>query len=216
MFDIFTPDVINRLYDGFIITLQISFVSMFFSLIFGIFLGILMSLKNMFIYYLCRFALEFIRIMPIIVWLFVFYFGFSDYFHLSSFGASVLVFSIWGSFEIMDLVRASILSIPKHQFQSGISLGLNTAQVYFYVILPQALKRFIPACINLFTRMVKTTPVTSLIGVIELIKIGQQVIEVNIDNIYAPFLIYGLIFLLYFIICYPISIYSKILEKKWS
>ena len=216
MLDIFTSDVIKRLFEGFLVTLELSFISVFFSFVFGIFLGVLMSLKNVYIYSLCRFALETVRIMPIIVWLFLFYFGFSDYLHLSSFGASVVVFSIWGAFEIMDLVRASINSIPKHQFQSGISLGLNLIQVYIYVILPQAVKRFIPACINLFTRMVKTTPVTILIGVVELVKIGQQIIEVNIKNIYAPFLIYGLIFLLYFAICYPISLYSKILEKKWS
>ena len=65
--------------------------------------------------------------------------------------------------------------------------------------------------------MIKTTSIAVLIGVIELVKVGQQIIEVNVfrDN-YAPLIIYGAIFFVYFLICYPISALSKKLENRWS
>lgn len=69
-----------------------------------------MSLKNRYIYILCRFALEFVRVMPLLVWLFMVYFGLSRWLgiNLSSVSSAIIVFSIWGSFEMMDLVRTSL------------------------------------------------------------------------------------------------------------
>lgn len=218
MFDILAPTYLLRLLDGLLLTLEISVFSIIISSFGGLFFGILMSLNNKIIYYFCRFCLEFVRVMPLIVWLFVVYFGFSRWFglNLSALSASILVFSIWGIFEMMDLVRASLASIPKHQFQSGLSLGLNTLQSYVYIILPQALRRLTPMSMNLLTRMIKSTTFAFLIGVAELVKVGQQIIEANHSYVYASFVIYGLIFFVFFLLCYPLSLYSKFLEKKWS
>ena len=131
--------------------------------------------------------------------------------------ASIIVFSVWGVFEMMDLVRGAVLSIPKHQFESAEAIAFSRSQIYLYVILPLAMRRLVPATINLFSRMIKTTSIAVLIGVIELVKVGQQIIEVNVfrDN-YAPLIIYGAIFFVYFLICYPISALSKKLENRWS
>lgn len=157
--------------------------------------------------------------MPPIVWLFIVYFGASKAFgiHISNIAASIIVFSIWGVFEMMDLVRGAVLSIPKHQFESAEALAFSRFQIYLYVILPLAMRRLVPATINLFSRMIKTTSIAVLIGVIELVKVGQQIIEMNVfrDN-YAPLIIYGAIFFVYFLICYPISALSKKLENRWS
>ena len=166
-----------------------------------------------------KICLEIVRIMPPIVWLFIVYFGVSKAFgiHISNIAASIIVFSIWGVFEMMDLVRGAVLSIPKHQFESAEALAFSRSQIYLYVILPLAMRRLVPATINLFSRMIKTTSIVVLIGVIELVKVGQQIIEVNVfrDN-YAPLIIYGAIFFVYFLICYPISALSKKLENRWS
>lgn len=218
MFDILAPTYLLRLLDGLLLTLEISVFSIIISSFGGLFFGILMSLNNKIIYYFCRFCLEFVRVMPLIVWLFVVYFGFSRWFglNLSALSASILVFSIWGIFEMMDLVRASLASIPKHQFQSGLSLGLSNLQVYIYIILPQAARRLTPMSMNLLTRMIKSTTFAFLIGVAELVKVGQQIIEANHSYVYSSFIIYGLIFFIFFLLCYPLSVYSKFLEKKWS
>lgn len=218
MFDLLNLDTLNRLWQGLYITLEISIVSILITSLGGLALGILMSVKNRYVYILCRFGLEFVRVMPLLVWLFIVYFGLSRWLgvNLSSVSSAIIVFSIWGSFEMMDLVRSSLQSIPKHQYESALSLGLNKFQAYFYVIIPQAVRRLTPMSMNLLTRMVKSTTFAYLIGAVELVKVGQQIIEFNNRNDLAPFIIYGLIFFIFFIICYPIALYSKKLEKKWS
>ncbi|EAK6286121.1 amino acid ABC transporter permease [Campylobacter lari] len=219
MFEILNQDTFFRLAQGLKVTLELSLISVLISLIGGVFFGILMHSKNKFLYAFCRFMLEFVRIMPLIVWLFIVHFGLAKWFgwHLSALGSSIIVFSIWGVFEMMDLVRSSLVSIPKHQYESGLSLGFNKLQAYLFIIIPLSLRRLLPTSINLFTRIIKSTSVIYLIGGIELIKVGQQVIELNLfQNSYAAFVIYGLILLIYFILCYPLSVYSKFLEKKWS
>ncbi len=218
MLEILSLTSIYRLCEGLLITLEISFLSIIITSFGGLVLGILMCLKNRLIYALCRFGLEFVRVMPLLVWLFIVYFGFSRWFgvHFSSVTSAVIVFSIWGCFEMMDLVRSSLQSIPKHQYESATSLGLNKTQSFFYIIIPQALRRLTPASMNLLTRMIKSTTFAYLIGAVELVKVGQQIIEFHNKNSLAPFVIYGLIFMIYFLLCYPISLYSKNLEKKWS
>ncbi|EAU00050.1 amino acid ABC transporter permease [Campylobacter curvus] len=208
-----------RLAEGLLVSTEISLVSIVISLIGGLFLGVLMSSKNKFIFYTLKICLEIVRIMPQIVWLFLFYFGVSKAFgiHLSAFNASLIVFSLWGVFEMMDIVRGAIASIPKHQFESAASLGLSKMQIYAYVIIPLATRRLVPGAVNLLSRMIKTTSIVVLIGVIEVVKVGQQIIERNVfTNPMAPFWIYGLIFFLYFIVCFPISKLSKRLEEKWG
>ena len=208
-----------RLLGGLGVTLQIALISIAVSLVLGLVLGILMASGRRALYIPLKICLEIVRIMPPIVWLFIVYFGVSKAFgiHISNIAASIIVFSIWGVFEMMDLVRGAVLSIPKHQFESAEALAFSRSQIYLYVILPLAMRRLVPATINLFSRMIKTTSIAVLIGVIELVKVGQQIIEVNVfrDN-YAPLIIYGAIFFVYFLICYPISALSKKLENRWS
>lgn len=219
MFEIFSePNVWLRLLHGLFITLEISVVSIVISSFGGLVMGVVMSFKNPIIYAFCRFCLEFVRVMPLIVWLFVMYFGLSRWFglNLSAVMASIAVFSIWGIFEMMDLVRASLTSIPKHQFETAASLSLKWWQIYAFVIIPQAARRLTPASINLLTRMIKSTTFAFLIGAVELVKVGQQIIELHHKEVLAPFLLYGLIFFVYFILCYPLSLFSKKLELKWG
>ncbi|EIP4638706.1 TPA: amino acid ABC transporter permease [Campylobacter jejuni] len=218
MLELLNTDTLLRLWQGLFVTLEISFISIIITSIGGLFLGILMSFKNTYIYAFCRLGLEFVRVMSLLVWLFVVYFGFPRWFgwDLSSVSAAIIVFSIWGCFEMMDLVRVSLQSIPKHQYESASSLGLNTVQSFVYIIIPQAMRRLTPMSMNLLTRMIKSTTFAYLIGAVELVKVGQQIIEFHNRNDFAPFIIYGLIFFIFFILCYPITLYSRKLEKKWS
>ena len=122
--------------------------------------------------------LEFIRIMPQLVLLFLFYFSTTRTFgwNLSGETASIIVFVLWGTAEMSDLVRGALISIPKHQYESSAALGLTKMQTYLYVIIPQAVRRLIPLSINLITRMIKTTSLILMIGVVEVLKVAQQII----------------------------------------
>ena len=210
---------LSRLFGGLWVTLQIALISIAISAVLGILFGIVMTSKNRVVRAVCRIYLEAVRIIPILVWLFIFYFGVTKALniHLSGMFVSVLVFSLWGTAEMGDIVRGAVQSLPLHQREAGRAIGLTELQVYRYIIIPQAVRRLLPAAINLATRMIKTTSLVVIIGVVEVVKVGQQIIESNILNFpTASLWVYGLIFLLYFIICYPISLFSKRLETRWQ
>lgn len=210
---------LQRILYGLWITVRIALISIVISVFFGIIMGVLMSSKNIFLRFICKVYLETIRIIPILVWLFIFYYIIAKQFdiRLNAETTSILVFSLWGIAEMGDLVRGAITSLPVSQRQSALALGLNSFQTYIYVIIPQAVRRLVPAAINLATRMIKTTPLVYMIGIIEVVKVGQQIIEASVlTNHLAPFWIYGFIFILYFLVCYPISLASKKLEEKWQ
>ena len=99
--------------------------------------------------------------------------------NLSGETAAVIVFTFWGTAEMGDLVRSALISIPKHQYDSGYGLGLNKWQVYLYIILPQTIRRLLPSAVNLLTRMIKTTSLVALIGVVEVLKVGKQIIDAS-------------------------------------
>jgi polar amino acid transport system permease protein len=137
--------------------------------------------------------------------------------NLSGEVSSVIVFTLWGTAEMGDLVRGALISIPKHQYESGAALGLEKIQIYRYIIIPQTLRRLVPLSINLATRMIKTTSLVVMIGVVEVLKVGQQIIEANRYTVPDSALwIYAAIFFLYFIVCWPISLLASRLEKKWK
>ena len=97
------------------------------------------------------------------------------------------------------------------------ALGMSRAQTYWYIIIPQTVRRLIPLSINLITRMIKTTSLVLMIGVVEVIKVAQQIIEANrTASPNAAFGIYLTVFVLYFFVCWPISLLASYLEKKWK
>ena len=220
-----------RLLSGLWTTVEISLLSVIGSVIFGLFTGLFMTLQNRAAKLISRFYLEFIRIMPQLVLLFIAYFGITRAFdiNLSGFAASLIVimalnsqdrpivFILWGTAEMGDLVRGALISIPKSQYESAEALGLSRRQMYHFIIIPQSLRRLLPPAINLFTRIIKTTSLVVLIGVVEMLKTGQQIIEAN--RYTAPdaaLWIYAAIFFLYFLACYPLSRMAAYLEKKWT
>ena len=215
---LFQGNNLLRILQGLGVTIGISIISVFLSMILGTLLGIVMTSHSKVIRLLTRFYLEFIRIMPQLVLLFIVYFGLAHNFNINISGESsaIIVFTLWGTAEMGDLVRGAITSLPKHQFESGQALGLSKVQLYRYIIIPQVLRLLLPQAINLITRMIKTTSLVVLIGVVEVTKVGQQIIDSNRLTIpTASFWIYGTILVLYFIICFPISKLAGQLENHW-
>ena len=121
-----------RLLGGLGVALKISAVSVIISLPLGILLGVLMTSRNPIIKAILRLYLEFVRIMPQMVLLFLVYFGTTRAFgwNLSGETASIIVFVLWGTAEMSDLVRGALIAIPKHQYESAEALGMSRAQTY--------------------------------------------------------------------------------------
>ena len=207
-----------RLLEGLRVTLRISLIAVILSIPLGILFGMFMTLKKPISKVVSRVYLEFIRIMPQLVLLFIAYFGVTRAFgwNLSADASAIIVFVLWGTAEMGDLVRGALISIPKHQYDSASALGMTKIQTFIYVVVPQTMRRLIPLTINLTTRMIKTTSLVVLIGMTEVLKVGKQIIDANrFEYPTAALWIYGVIFLLYFLACWPISILAKKLEKRW-
>ncbi|SET04962.1 amino acid ABC transporter permease [Paenibacillus sp. NFR01] len=210
-----------RLLDGFLLTIQIAGISFILSVIFGFILGALMTLKNKALTFVLRILLDAFRLIHPLIWLFILFYGIAYLFHTSTDGyhISIIVFTMWGSFEIGDLVRSFITSLPRHQFESSMAIGLTRRQMYLHVLLPQIVIRTTPSIVNLATRLIKTTALVSMIGVQEMLKVSQSIIQVayyNNPTSLISFTMYLLLLVLYFIICFPLSLLSKFIEKKVS
>ena len=96
-------------------------------------------------------------------------------------------------------------------------MGLTSNQTYLHIILPQTVRRLLPLSINLITRMIKTTSLVMMIGIVEVLKVAQQIIEANRrSSPNAAFGVFAVVFLLYFVICWPISKLASYLEKRWA
>ena len=207
-----------RLLGGLWVALRVSLIAVAISIPLGLLLGVLMTRRNIVLRAVLRVYLEFIRIMPQMVLLFLVFFGTTRAmgWDLSGEVSAIIVFSLWGTAEMGDLVRGALISIPKHQYESAEALGLSKVQTYYYIIIPQTLRRLLPLSINLITRMIKTTSLILMIGVVEVLKVAQQIIEANRSTSpNAAFGIYLTVLLLYFLVCWPISLLARHLEEKW-
>lgn len=206
-----------RLLGGLWVTVWISLVSVVFSLILGFLFGILMTKKSRVVRIASKIYLEAMRILPQMILLFIFFYGVSRAFSLNLSGeaASVIVFTLWGTAEMGDLVRGSIEAVPRHQYDSGRALGLTERQIFRFVIIPQTFRRLIPLSMNLITRMIKTTSLVVFVNVIEVIKVGQQIIEANrMKNPTAAIAVYFTIFMMYFFVCWILSVAARQIEKR--
>jgi polar amino acid transport system permease protein len=209
-----------RLLQGLWVTFRISTMAILLSLFFGLIVGLLMLSSKRTVRASTRIYLESIRIIPLLSFLYLFYYMLSRAFNinLESMTVVLLTFTLWGTAETADLVRGAFKSVSHSQRESGLALGLSDFQVTILIVAPQAVRRLLPGIINLVTRMIKTTPLVFFIGIPELMTISQQVVEVAAakQNRPASFWIYGLVFFMYFFICWPISKLSKKIEKRYA
>ena len=112
------------------------------------------------------------------------------------------------------LERVGLLE-KKDSYPRQLSGGLTKLQVFIYIIFPQTIRRLLPSAINLLTRMIKTTSLVVLIGVVEVVKVGKQIIDASRYTVSDSALwVYGAIFLMYFVICFPFSRLSAFLGKS--
>lgn len=215
---IFNSQTLGRLISGLLLNLEVSFFSIFLSVVLGIFLGMLFSLNKWWIKIPCQLYLNIIRIMPTLVLLFLLYFTLPELLNIdiNSIIVGILAFTLWGCAEASDIVRSALDSLPRHQQESAIALGLSMRQVFFKILFPQAIKRTIAPLINLSVRIIMTSSLLVLIGVREVVKVGKEIIEINsFTNTNTAFWIYALILILFFCICYPLSKISKRIESKF-
>ncbi len=201
-----------RLMGGLWTAIGIAALALIIGLALGTLLGLLRTMNNKIVRFILMLYLEFFRIVPTVVLLFLVYYILPRQFHVNwpATWMAVLAFALWVSAEFSDIVRGALESVPVHQRETGLALGMNEWQLFRYVLLPQAFRLELPATINLATRVIKTTSLLMMISIMDVINVGQQIIEAN-NQTYPTgvFWVYGLIFFLYFIVDYPLARWAK-------
>ncbi|WP_191996809.1 amino acid ABC transporter permease [Bifidobacterium platyrrhinorum] len=214
---IFTGDNFTRLLSGLGTSVTVAGLALLAGIPLGIVLGALRILHNPILRAVLRLYLEFFRIVPTLVILFLAYYILPREIGVQVDGVTVAVvaFGLWVAAEISDIVRGALISVSDHQVDAGKALGMNGLQILWYVRIPQSINLMVPAVINLAARVIMTTSLLLLISVIDVITVGQQIMEANrMTHPDAAFWVYGFIFFLYFIICWPLAMIAKALEKR--
>ena len=205
---LFSGSNFDRLLVGLWTSIWIAALSIIIGLLIGTIFGVLRTMPNKIIRCILRVYMEIFRILPSVVLLYLVYYILPRSLHITWPGTwmAVLAFSLWVAAEFSAIVRGALQSVPLAQKESGLALGLSKMQLFLYVLLPQAFKLELPATINLATRVIKTTSILMLISVMDVINVGQQIIEANNQKFpTGVFWVYGLIFFFYFILDYPLS-----------
>lgn len=205
--------------DGLILTLKISVVSIFFSMLLGTIIALFRMTKVKPLQWFSLGFTEFFRNTPLLVQIFFWYFG-SDavlpkfvtqwlYSMDFEFAAGVISLTVYTSAFIAEEIRAGIFSIPKNQLEASRATGLSFIQAYRYVILPQAFRIIIPPLISQFLNLIKNSSLVMTIGVMELTYMARQIESYTFHG-FEAFTVATLIYLaISLIVSLCINIYNK-------
>lgn len=150
---------------------------------------------------------------PLLCILFVFFFGLSIIgLPVHAWIAATFAFSIYAGAFLGEIWRGALQSIPKTQWEAGGALGLSYAEQLRYVIVPQAVRVSIPPTVGFLVQLIKNTSLAATIGFIELTREGQ----LTTASTFQPFAVYCTVAALYFLLCFPLTQLSRVLERKYN
>lgn len=155
--------------------------------------------------------IQIIQGIPLLVLLFIVYFGVGIFgLNVLPLTAASIALMIYVSAFLGEIWRGSVESIQKTQWEASECLGLSRWQSLLLVIIPQAVKLSLPSTVGFLVQVIKSTSLASIVGFVELTRAGQII---N-NSLFQPFLVFALVGLLYFCLCYPLSLWSRIMERK--
>ena len=125
--------------------------------------------------------------------------------------AASLALTLWTAAYLAEIWRGCVDAIPRGQWEASASLGLGFADQMRFVIVPQALRIALAPTVGFSVQVIKATALTSVIGFLELTKAGTVLNNAT----FRPFLIYSLVAAIYFCLCFPLSLMSKKLERRF-
>src|SRR6476659_8087858 len=203
--------------------LRVAVVSLIGSTVIGIVLGTVLTIHFRPSRWLIRLYIEVFRGLPIIVTLFLVFYGLppiSPALQFSALTATSIALTLWGSAQVAEASRGAVGSIPFEQHEAAAALGFGWVGRHRYVILPQALRRLLPPLVSLLVNIIQNTTLAAVIGGIELLQAGKAQTErltfyppAGIGEIHA-FEIFAFVALLFFLISFPLTRLAAYLEKR--
>jgi polar amino acid transport system permease protein len=202
------------LWQGLLMTLAVSALATVLSLATGVLLGTAASFGPLPVRWIIRIYCDVIRGIPVLVLIFTVYYGLSLLIHvnLNNLVAASISLTVFAAARVTESARGAIQSIHFGQTEAGKAIGLGFWSRMLYIILPQALRRFLPPWINNVTDIVKGSALVSQVGIIELMMSMKQVI----GRVYEPMPIYIVGALIYIAINYSLSSLSRRLEGRYA
>ncbi len=198
---------------GLYMTVAVSGLGLIFATLCGFILGALRAGRNPIITRIIGIYVALIRGTPFVVQIFIIFFIFPDWgIQLDAFPAAVLALSILGTAFICEIVAGGIKAIDKGQWEAASASGLTVLQQLRLVIVPQAMRTILPPLVGQYVLLIKDSSVVSVIGVVELTRVGW----VTVVRIPEGLMVFSLVGLLYFAISYPLIRLSNHLERKMT
>lgn len=206
------------LLDGLINTILLSLSCLGIALVLGVLVGVLQTSRHAIVSMLTRGYSELFRGLPIVITLFLVFFLLPEAgISVNNYVSAMIALSLWSSANISVAVRGAIESIPPTQTEASHALGLSPIQTMRYVILPQAVRRMLPSVIGLMSNLIQSTSLSVLVGNRDFLKSAQLVIErvELMQGLSIAMQMYTLVLAVYFILCYPLSILAKRMERSY-
>ncbi|GAT18358.1 glutamine ABC transporter permease protein [Secundilactobacillus silagincola] len=205
---------IHYLLQGLWITVAVSVVSILGSYVLGSILGIIRYVNIKIVSPIVGLFIDIIRNLPLLLIIFFTYFGLPNLgFRPSSVWATILAMTVFESTMIAEIVRSGIAAVDPGQMEGARANGLSYGQAMYHIVLPQAMKKMIPALVSQFISLIKDTSLATIIVLPDLMHNAQIVYGQNSTYILPMFL---MIAIMYFIVCYALSLLSRSLDRRMS
>lgn len=200
------------LLQGLWVTVEISIISVIFSMIFGSILGIIRYSKIPYVSKIIGFIIDIIRNLPLLLIIFFVYFGLPSLgFKPDTIPAAILAMTVFESMMVAEIIRSGIQAVDIGQMEAARAMGMHYGQAMWHIILPQAYKKMIPALVSQLISLIKDTSLTTIIVVPELMQHAQVIYGQNANYIVPMYLALAI---LYFIVCYVLSLVSKVIDRR--
>src|SRR5262245_60296777 len=217
------PVIRYILTEGLPATLIVSAVAVVGATLIGVVLGTLLTVRSVALRAVIRGYVEIFRGLPILVTVFIVYFGLPSIWSTLEFGAltaTAIALILWGSAQVAEATRGAVGSIPREQHEAAAALGFGWLGRHEFVILPQAYRRLLPPLVGLLVNIIQNSTLAAVIGGIELLQAGKSQSErltffppAGIGEIHA-FEIFAFVALLFFLISFPLTRLAAYLEKR--
>ncbi|MDQ7982000.1 amino acid ABC transporter permease [Paraburkholderia sp. SARCC-3016] len=204
---------LSILLQGLWATLLLSVASIIGGTLIGLFAAVLRTFGPPGTRYIAKLYTELFRGSPVLITLLFIYFGVSYFgYAIDVFAAGAVGLSVYQGAYIAEVFRSGIEAVPKGQWEVSQILGLSKLQTFFSVVLPQTGRIVLPPLIGQYLSLIKDTSIVSMIGMSELMHGGQAIV----DRVGKPVEIYGLVAVLYFIVCFPLSQWVRRHDRRRS
>ncbi len=177
----------------------------------GLLIAVLRTSGNRALALLARVYIEIFQGTPLLLQLFIVFFGLSLVgMTLDAWTAVSIGLTLYTGAFLGEIWRGCIEAVPAQQTEAAVALGLRRLATLRLVVLPQAFRIAIPPTVGFMVQVVKSTSLASIVGFAELTRVAQQV---N-NAVYEPFLVFGIVAAIYFVLCWPLSLASQALERR--